>query len=274
MLARDYAAAKARFPALIQPKLDGVRMLVTRDLRMFSRQANRFVHLEHDGLAREVERVFAASRDLAVLDGELYVHGLGFQRLVSLARDAKAGDTGVLEYWVYDCVLRDRAAGFEERFGVALEAIGAAHVAGPGGLPRVRGVLTRAARSDREVRKMLADFERDGYEGVVVRDPGAAYQDGTRSPALLKLKTFEDREFRIVSVDEAAGKDAGTPVFVCDAGNERTFRARPVGTARERREMFAARGALVGKMLTVRFQGLTDAGVPRFPVAVAVRDYE
>ena len=30
----------------------------------------------------------------------------------------------------------------------------------------------------------------------------------------------------------------------------------------------------VGKMLTVRYQGMTNGDVPRFPVGVIVRDYE
>jgi len=30
----------------------------------------------------------------------------------------------------------------------------------------------------------------------------------------------------------------------------------------------------MGEMLTVQFQGLTQDGVPRFPVALAVRNYE
>jgi hypothetical protein len=33
-------------------------------------------------------------------------------------------------------------------------------------------------------------------------------------------------------------------------------------------------GAYVGKKLTVRYQELTDEGLPRFPVGVAFRDYE
>jgi DNA ligase-1 len=32
--------------------------------------------------------------------------------------------------------------------------------------------------------------------------------------------------------------------------------------------------SVIGKLLTVRYQGLTNGGVPRFPVGVAVRDYE
>lgn len=30
----------------------------------------------------------------------------------------------------------------------------------------------------------------------------------------------------------------------------------------------------IGKNLTVQFQNLTDAGIPRFPVGLEIRDYE
>ena len=40
-------------------------------------------------------------------------------------------------------------------------------------------------------------------------------------------------------------------------------------------EQFARHGAeYVGKKLTVRYQELTDDGIPRFPVGIAIRDYE
>jgi DNA ligase-1 len=32
--------------------------------------------------------------------------------------------------------------------------------------------------------------------------------------------------------------------------------------------------SLVGKMLTVRYQGFTINGIPRFPIGIAIRDYE
>ena len=30
----------------------------------------------------------------------------------------------------------------------------------------------------------------------------------------------------------------------------------------------------IGKMLSVRYQEMTDSNVPRFPVGIAIRDYE
>jgi DNA ligase-1 len=38
--------------------------------------------------------------------------------------------------------------------------------------------------------------------------------------------------------------------------------------------MYDNGGEYVGKMLTVRYQEMTDIGVPRFPVGIAFRDYE
>jgi DNA ligase-1 len=38
--------------------------------------------------------------------------------------------------------------------------------------------------------------------------------------------------------------------------------------------MFGRGDEYIGKMLTVRFQELTTDRVPRFPVGLAIRDYE
>jgi DNA ligase-1 len=39
-------------------------------------------------------------------------------------------------------------------------------------------------------------------------------------------------------------------------------------------ELFQNGSEYVGKKLTIRFQELTDEGLPRFPVGIAFRDYE
>ena len=56
------------------------------------------------------------------------------------------------------------------------------------------------------------------------------------------------------------------------AGKE--FSCRPRGTHESRAELFKHGKEYVGKMLTVRFQELTADGIPRFPVGIAIRDYE
>ena len=46
------------------------------------------------------------------------------------------------------------------------------------------------------------------------------------------------------------------------------------GGYHHRGKLFRNAPKYMGKQLTVRFQNLTALGVPRFPVGVAIRDYE
>jgi ATP-dependent DNA ligase len=289
----DVHRKHVRFPCVVQPKLDGVRMLASLSSSPYlphptlvSRTGKSFAHLlplfERD-LAAIAGALSAAGADDLVLDGELYAHGRGFQHVVSLAKntnaDKVAGAAGTLKYHVYDLYVPGApGAAFRER-GALLRRL----VEGVGSGSSLALVQTDACGSAAELTAFLDRFVREGYEGVMVRDPAAPYAPGKRSNGLLKLKRFHDAEYEIVAVEEATGKDAGTAIFVCclpvpkapkAAKAKTTFRVRPVGTQQERAAMLAARARLVGKMLTVRYQELSDGGVPRFPVGVAVRDYE
>ena len=81
-------------------------------------------------------------------------------------------------------------------------------------------------------------------------------------------------EYKVIGMRECTGKDVGTPTWVCVTPSGNEFTVRPEGTREIRREMFKNGSSYIGKMLTVKFQNLTDLGVPRFPVGIAFRDYE
>ena len=68
MLAHKYNPDKADYPAYIQPKLDGVRCLFTKD-GAFSRAGNQFMNVKH--IENDLKPVFNRYPNL-VLDGELY----------------------------------------------------------------------------------------------------------------------------------------------------------------------------------------------------------
>ena len=112
-----------------------------------------------------------------------------------------------------------------------------------------------------------------GYEGVIIRNLKGTYEKGFRSSNLIKLKVFNDAEFKITDVIEASGRDAGTAIFVCECEGG-YFNVKPQGTRELRKEYFDNQYKLIGKMVTVQYQGLSDEGIPRFPSAVTIRDYE
>jgi ATP-dependent DNA ligase len=102
------------------------------------------------------------------------------------------------------------------------------------------------------------------------------YKSGGRSSELLKVKLFKDDEFEIIGAHEGKGKSEGQATFICrtKAGDE--FNCRPRGEDALREYYWKHKDSFVGKMLTVRYFEWTTGPnpVPRFPVGIAVRDYE
>ena len=94
----------------------------------------------------------------------------------------------------------------------------------------------------------------------------------------VKVKKFSDGEFKIIGANEDIGKHAGQCTFVCEVRPGVTFKCKPKGTAVRRAQYWIdfKAGLLTNKMLTVRYFGWTtsDPPEPRFPVGIAIRDYE
>ena len=100
----------------------------------------------------------------------------------------------------------------------------------------------------------------------MVRLLDSPYEPGKRSMGLLKLKKMEKEEYEIV--DRVRDKEGGL-VWVCATEDGKRFKVKPAGEKKKYEEHPQS-----GKLLTVQFQELTKHGVPRFPVGLAVRDYE
>ena len=60
--------------------------------------------------------------------------------------------------------------------------------------------------------------------------------------------------------------------YSCARPRDQTFSVRPVGTHEERRAMYKNGASYIGKMLTVKYQELSNDGVPRFPVGLHIRE--
>jgi ATP-dependent DNA ligase len=123
--------------------------------------------------------------------------------------------------------------------------------------------------------KRLHDkYVREGYEGLILRNKDGLYKIGQRSSDLLKYKEFLDEEFRIVGHTIGDGVEAGCVIWTCVTKEGHQFSVRPRGTHEERIEAVKTAAKQIGKKLTVRFQEWTEDKKPRFPVGLAIRDYE
>jgi DNA ligase-1 len=251
-------------PFFVQPKLDGVRMLVGRrdgEFIMMSRTGKRVVS-EH--VASELEPLLAEGE---FLDGENYTRDKTFEELAGECR-LQTIDTSI-KFHIFDFFsLNALNEPFSERVK---------HLDRFKGLTHVIQVSTEILESKSGVNAKHNQYVNEGYEGIMIRDMQGRYELAVRSSHLLKYKYFQTKEYEIVDADE--DKDGGV-VWRCSGPAEKwsdddiVFCVRPKGTLDTLRQWYRDRQTYIGKNLTVQFQNLTNQGVPRFPVGIAIRDYE
>lgn len=266
MLAVDYFERKndVMFPCYVQHKLDGIRAVYV-DGDLFSRKSKIFQNL--DFILDEIKKF---EKDVK-LDGELYSHTLPFNQLSGILRkqkltkEDKAMLVSQVKYVIYDTV---SDADYSERLSSIKKVFKANK------FKHLELINFQVAKSLEELPEIHTKYVKDGYEGVIIRNFLGPYQQKTRSKNLQKFKKFIDSEFEIVSFTEGSGIEEGLVLWICKVpGTDKTFTVRPTGTHSERMKLFKNGKKYIGKNLTVKYFELFE-GVPRFPIGVAVRDYE
>lgn len=278
MLAKNYEEHKdkVRFRCAVQPKLDGVRCLATKD-GLFSRERKKFSSCEH--IRTQLEKFFDKYPD-AELDGELYCHntGVDFETVVGTIK--KTNDKATAEdlflqrthisYHIYDAktiASLSETNTFEDRWWT----MGAAISPMQKQMPNVKLVTTLYAENEGDIEELRKEFVKDGYEGAMVRNLDSPYI-GSRSDQLLKVKVFVDEEFEIVGFEEGSGNLAGcVGRFTLQTKSKKQFGAKMVGSFDRLRYLLNHPDEFMNKMATVKFFSYTTAGVPRFPVLKSIR---
>jgi ATP-dependent DNA ligase len=121
--------------------------------------------------------------------------------------------------------------------------------------------------------KIMHDyFVTEGYEGIILRKD-EQYKN-TRSSNLLKYKEFDDDEMEIIGFSEGVGTEVGLVIWEVKTNDGLIFTVRPKGDFEERKKLFENGEKYIGKKITVRFQGKSEKGIPRFPIGISIRDYE
>lgn len=269
MLAHDRRKATKPlvFPVDVQPKLDGVRCMAYWE-------DGQVVLMSRGGKTYDVAHVVQALEKILpidfVADGELYIHGKALQDIIHLVKSPGIDEQLDVEYMVFDGFrIGEEDAKWCERKCNTFNIFG--NWDGLSGYP-IQFVKTQTCTNEEELYQKLSEFENEGFEGVIIRLLDGVYELGHRSRSLWKLKNFQDAEFVIVGAEEGSGIDIGTVIWVCALPNGGTFKARPKGTREQRKEWFDNKEKYFGKLLTVKYQGMSNDDVPIFPVGIAVRE--
>ena len=233
----------------LSEKLDGVRAYWDGK-RFLSRLGNRF-HAPYWFVQRFPD---------VPLDGELWLGRKMFQRAVSIVRRQDKSELWKeIRYVVFDVPQLEKS--FEKRLDFITECMNEKKP------PYAQAHKHQVCRGIQHLQEELARLESLGGEGLMMRKPGSKYESG-RSSTLLKVKNFRDAEARVLKHLEGAGRHKGRlGALMVEMEDGTTF---SVGTGFSDAER--ENPPPVGSLITFRYQELSEAGVPRFPSFVAVRD--
>ena len=270
MLAHKYNEDKADYPAFIQPKLDGVRCLFTAK-GAFSRANNQFMNVEH---IEQALKPFFAKNPTAVLDGELYNHGLkdDFEKIISLVKKKKPTDNDkseaaeLVQYHVYD-VASLTIATYSLRFNFIQDLTYTYPIC---------KVDTQVALDFDEALKMHKKNLKLGYEGSIYRTFEGRYK-GTRSWDLMKFKDFHDAEATIIGYEEGKGKREGTLGKIIREDDNGNKFGCPPGKGYNYKDLANILNNIsdyMGEIATFTYFERTKAGSYRHPHYKCLRNYE
>jgi DNA ligase-1 len=249
---------------LIEVKLDGVRVItvVYPDGRVdqFSRNGRELANFPH--IREQMSSLSQYLDEPFVFDGE--VMSSSFQdlmRQVHRKTDVQSQDAVL---YLFDWLsLKEFQAGVSNtpqssRSGslrVTLDKMDHVQVLGQ------ELVDLDTPEGDARFREINADAIRNGYEGIMIKDPAAPYEC-KRSTAWLKQKPFIEVSLAVVDVEEGTGKYEGKlGALVCEGEDDGRFIRVNVGSGFSdalRDNIWNARDGIAGNLVEVKADAVTQ----------------
>ena len=273
MLAHKYDDSRVDWsqPVYIQPKLDGVRCVFTKD-GAFSRTGKQFKNVAHIELA--LLSFFKHSPDV-ILDGELYNHKLknDFEKIISLVRkqkptaDDRLDAQHLVQFHVYDYI----SAPVYDSYKTRMHNLVCSDIYDA----QIKYVPAKLVDSYNYARDLHATFLSEGYEGSIIRLDGL-YKHG-RSYDLMKFKDFSDTEATIIGYELGKGKRQGTLGKFLMLDDEGVEFGCPPGkgyTYKDLANMLLKVNDYIGQRATFTYFQRTKAGSYRHPLFKCIRNYE
>jgi hypothetical protein len=295
MKAMPFKENKFSYPALMQPKLNGLRgiclqevdqgLFSERKMAMYSNKNTKYdISAVTEFLNSTVNNIssnkFKYIYQIDVLDvafdGELYVHGVKLQELRHRLHSSKT-----IDYYIFDIAVDGITQ--EVRF----EILDYIFPLGDTFYTDIKGITLKDTRrllsshsddtdiytlaafqvnSDQEAREMADRFIELGYEGGILRSVDGEYKFGKRSHDLMKFKRYLTTFVTIIDVipaEQDTWRDEPIAKFKClNDKNKKTFIINPEGTKANRLQILKDKDKYIGKKVLIKFFERTTDNVP------------
>jgi DNA ligase-1 len=224
-------------------KLDGVRAywngenLISRSGRVFA-----------------VPTFFTKDFPLTELDGELWTTRGDFSNIASIVNRKKAHDGWrEITYNIFE--VPDAKGDLLQRLSLVKTS------------KYIKLVKQIKVLNKKHLEKYLKSIQKQGGEGVVVRDGALSYYSGRTNNAL-KVKSYIDEECEVIEHNSGKGKYKNAlGSLSCKMKNNHVIKVGSGFTNKQR-----INPPKIGAIITFKYYGLTSKGNPRFPIFLRVRD--
>lgn len=260
---------KVKFPCDAQPKLDGVRCFARKVAGnwFFTSSSGK----SYDAVCQHLIPILNMLNvpDGTILDGELYRHGIALEMISGWCRTQyRIPQHDMIQFHVFDM---PSELNWIDRCSELGDAV--PDFVGPN--DEVQRVRTYKGVTNLSELKTLHDtLVADGYEGIIIRNFGNAYQYGIRASTIFKLKAFQDAEF-VITGAELGSRGIRDMVFNLVTKEGKPFKAKPMGDDAVKEMYWKNLDKIVGKKGTVNFLTYSLDNIPQGnTVFKAIRDYE
>ncbi len=291
MLAHDGANHEAKITGkkILQPKLDGVRVLTIVDLEQntvtqYSRNGKELVNFKHitEGLARYKDSFLRSM----VIDGEIV--SKSFQDLMTQVHRKDNVEATDARLMVFDMIplfefkQGKSTMGQRRRHNYVLQhkevfdQVGSIDI-----IPQVEVDLDTFV-GEIEFKDYNKKMVEEGYEGIMVKDPDAKYEC-KRSAHWLKIKPFIEVSLTVTAWEEGTGRNEGRlGALIVEGLDDGKFIKVNVGSGfsdGQRSEFWASKDTLIGQVVEVRADAATrsqdseDVWSLRFPRFLRFRGF-
>ena len=251
-------------PVFVEPKLDGVRVIVICDVekdevKLFSRNGKELTNFPK--INEQFDNMLDQLDQSMVFDGE--VMSADFQTLMREIHRKGGAKTDDAVLNVFDCLpltefmdggtgypLRLRKQKLEEyRFGPNIQIV----------------EYIKIDLSDDDGQKQFADYNRlcidKGFEGIMIKPTNGSYEC-KRSSLWLKVKPFIEVSLTVKAVEEGTGRNVGKlGALIVEGTDDGKFIKTNVGsglTDANREDFWSAKDKLIGQVVEVRADAITQ----------------
>lgn len=193
------------------------------------------------------------------IEGELWSKRGDFEGIASIVKSSKnPKNWEKLKFYIFE--VPHQKGGILQRLEV-LQTYLNTHFA-----PYIQIIPQTPINSLEELMQALQKIQDLGGEGLVVRDKDEEYYTG-RSKKAMKLKPYLDRECKILSYTQGEGRFKNQVGAILCLDEDKTFK---IGSGMS--EEFRKNPPKIGTIITYKYFGLTQKGLPKFPTFLRIRE--